>query len=415
MSRLTVRSFAGLALVAINIIAYFIMLNSRELIGDVSGFPVENFNDLHIAFLSTIITFFFFLFFYFNYLSSLSIKPITFKNSPCVEKRIGWLILALQVLFFYFNLSNGVNVSGSGNKTTDSIWGGLWVFVAPDLLFIIYYGFYRDSSLFKANLTVAIISSLFRGRGGIVLLIVFMELSRLVRRKNISLFKLSIPLAIIFLCYPLLNILKFTFRLYFGDGSLQSADYYLISVANGILDGGYLNAVYAGFEHVIGRLQVVSIVSEIYRLSNVIIDGSVAGQYFPFWKEGLHGIIWDRLSGEARNFPLGTYFTEIGRFSWDFTVGDWNTNPGLAGWLVILSPLEFIGFFIYIGTLGFLSVLFTKLTGKSDMSLDMLWFSWAFYLMPAWLSVFVLFVFSLFIFLMFKVILSLVPPLKIFR
>jgi hypothetical protein len=403
----------GIGLIVINLIAYFIMLSSSELIGDVSGFPIQNINHLHLAFLMVALTIFLFLFIYFNFLVKIAIRPLMFNNkADFLANRLGGVILTLQILFFIFNLFYGVNVSGSGNKSTNSVLSVFWVFVAPDLLFIIYYGFYRDSKLFKANLTIALISSLARGRGGIILLVLFMELSRLVRHKKISRIKLLTLGGLIILCYPLLNILKFAIRLYLGDGSIGTLDYHFISVFHNSLDGGYFNALITGVEHIVGRLQTISIVSEIYRLSDIIMEGFKNNKFFAFWEEGLHGIIFDRLMGESRNVPLGTFFTEVGNFNWNFVVGDWNTNPGMAGWL-LLNPLWSTFFLLYVGFLCFLSIFLIKLIGQTDMSHDVAWFAWAFYLIPGWLSVFFMFIFSLFIFLLIKVLLSSIPPIKI--
>lgn len=408
------RLLIGLGLVLINSVAYLIMLNSQQLIGDVSGFPIQNINHLHLAFLLVLSTIVLFLFFYFKFLKGIKIKPVKVKNAFLLDNRIGFFILTLQILFCLFNLIHGVNVSGSGNQSTNSVWSIVWVFIAPDLLFLIYYGFYRDSKLFKANLTVAILSSLIRGRGGIILLVLFMEICHLARKKPISVVKLFSIFCLVVLFYPLLNTLKFTIRLYFGDGSIEPFDYYLVTVFNTILKGGYIEAILGGLEHIVARLQLVSIVSEIYRLSDSLMDGYNNSKFFHFWEEGIHGIIFDRLMGEPRNVPLGTYFTEVGNFSWEFNVGDWNTNPGLAGWL-LLNPLMSLQFISYTGFLCFVSIFLIKLIGASDISYDMAWFAWAFYLIPGWLSVFVLFVCSLFIFLSIKVLLSLIPPITILK
>jgi hypothetical protein len=124
--------------------------------------------------------------------------------------------------------------------------------------------------------------------------------------------------------------------------------------------------------------------------------------FFPYWKEGLHGIIYDAILGYPRNMPLGTAFTSVGNFSWEFEVGDWNTNPGLAGWFLLL-PLHSMMIFGYSFVLCFLSYYLNKQLSSKALSTYSLWYAWAFFLMPGWLGVFVLFILSQFVFLVMHI------------
>ncbi len=394
----------GFGLIVINCIAFLIMIFTGELIGDVGGFSVRSIEVLTISLCVVVAVYFFYLFALFYSFERVRVFRIALEIGPKGEDLFSYLLLALQVLFLVFSLANGVNVSGSGNNTTNSVFSFFWVFVSPDLLFIIYYGVFRRHRLFKFNLATALLSGLLRGRADIFLFVIFMELSKLYIENKLSFKKVLIWSLSVISLYPFLLIGKFTFRLYFGG---DSGD--LVQDASMLLDAknSQGNIVFEGLVHVIGRLQLVSIVNEIYTFRDTLQQMFFSNQFFPFWKEGIHGIIFDALAGNPRNMPLGTAFTAVGNFGWSFEVGDWNTNPGLAGWFVLL-PLHGSLLIFYTAGLCFLSFLLHKQMPVSPISRYSLWYCWAFLLMPGWLGVFVLFVLSQVVFL------SLVSLIKIF-
>jgi len=408
----TGRNIFGLSLIIINIIAFLIMAQTGELIGDVKGNKVYDYNALLISAFLVCSSYVVILFILFPLLLKVKFPKINFKNEDKFNPRISIILIILQVSFLVFSLSNGVNIAGSGNVKTSSIFSVFWVFFPIDLFFVIYYGFCRHTKLFKTNLLIAVTSSLVRGRADIFLLILFFEVSKKIRNKELPIKKLLAVCGIILMFYPILLAIKFAFRLYLGETGDQSLDYYFLELMSNSQEEGYFHAFYLGIEQLIGRLQTVSIVTEIYRFSDALQAIYYQGGFYPFWYEGLHGIILDQVFGEPRNMPLGTAFTGVGNFNWEFNVGDWNTNPGLVGW-VVLNPLWLGGYVLYIVFLCLLSVIFAKVIGQSDLRNDMLWYSWAFYLMPAWLGIFVLFIYTLILFLVIKFIISIPPPIRI--
>ncbi len=402
------RFFVGGGLILVNVIAYLVMLQTNMLVGDVSGYPVQNYKSLNISILIVSIVYFLYLFPIFEFLRKIKVPKLKYGTSLNIARNIGLIIFCLQMLFVCFNLINGVNTAGSGNEKTTSVFSIFWVFMPIDLLFFIYYAYYRDSSLFKANAAVALVSLLLRGQAGVLLVFVFFELARGLRRKSLSKKKLVLVVSSILVLYPFLNILKFAFRLYFGGSSDLALDGYIIELFNTSQAEGYIYSLISGIEHIIYRLQVVSIVNEINELSGVLMVIYESEGFFPFWSEGIHGLTYDRLFDKPRNVPLGTVFTSVGNFSWSFEYGSWNVNPGLAGWY-ILNPLWGAGLFLYTTAICFISIVLSKLIGDSELRDDMVWYSWAFYLMPGWLGVLVLFIYALLLFVILKYILSWFP------
>jgi hypothetical protein len=406
------RTLFGIGFIVINLLAYGIMLQTGELLGDVKGVLVQDYGLLHVSALLVCFSYFIVLFVVFEFFIKIKVPKIRFKFESLSGNRVGVFFSVLQMLFLSISILNGVNIAGSGNATTNSIFSIFWVFFPVDLLLVIYYSFYRDSSFFKVNIIIAIISSLLRGRADVFLMILFFEISRKIRNKSLSFIKIFFVGLGTLCLYPVLIVLKFAFRLYLGEGGDQSLDVLIIGLMEQNQKSGFFYSLYFGFEHILGRLQTVSIVAEIARFSSTLRELFSQGGFYPFWLEGLHGIILDQVLGHSINVPLGTAFTGVGDFNWQFDVGDWNTNPGLVGW-VVLNPLWTAGYIFYIAFLCFFSVVFTKIIGDCDMRNDMLWYSWAFYLMPAWLGVFFLFTYTLLLFFLIKCVMSFIPPIKL--
>ena len=163
--------------------------------------------------------------------------------------------------------------------------------------------------------------------------------------------------------------------------------------------------------HLIGRFQVTSMVVEVIRMSDLIQVEFTNGKFTPFWLEGLHGIIFNRLFTAEKYIPIGVAFTQYGDFGAQFDVGDWNTNIGYVGWFFI-APYLIPLYIFYTFLLGFFSFYLVKKIGISESSKDMLWLAWLVYLMPPWFAAFTGFIYTLFLFLVIKLILSRLPPFR---
>lgn len=404
------RLFWGGLFIIVNFIALIIMINSGELIGDVYGIPVTNYENLIKTSTIVILTYILVIFLLPLFLSRLKLPKIKFKED-LVASRISILMLCLQIGFIIFNFSNGVNVAGSGNQRTDSVFSLFWIFFPVDLLFIIYYASYRDQKLFGVNLLVAVISSLSRGRSDIFLLIVFFESALLFKSGKLTFLKVYLLFSIGIVFYPLIVALKFAFRIYFGSSD-SSGNFILVSeLGKSIEENGIYGFIFTGLEHFISRIQVVSIASEIERFSSILSNSLSRGDFYPFWMEGFPGLIVDRLIGQDKHYPLGVFFTKVGDFSWSFNVGDWNTNPSLASWFFI-EPL-WSGFLIlYVMFFCFLTFFLSSLINRGVLRNEMIFYSWLIFLLPGWLGVFFSFCYSLFVFLMMKALMNSIPKFR---
>ena len=387
------------------------MLDRGELIGDLDGILIHSNEALLWATVLVVASYLIILGPVFNFISRIKIKSINFgTNEPEIGRKFGIVLIILQLLFLVFNLLTGVNVAGSNNTNTDSFFAMLWVLFPVDALFLIYYGTYRESKYFYLNLVVWLFSNTLRGWGSVVLTVIFLEWCRTFYNKKVMKFRVVISGLFLLLCYPLLSILKFSMRASVETGLS------LVALADGfsanLKSSDYLSLIVDGLNHLIGRIQSVSYTVDVMRLSHLLQTKFASGEFSPFWKEGLHGIMYDRLFfGERQNF-IGVAFTEYENFSFIYDVGDWNVSLGYPSWFFIapfLTPV-YIAYTIF---LAFISFYLVKKIGMSLLSKDMLWYIWLLYLMAPWFMNFTAFIYALCVFLVMKIVLARLPSFRL--
>jgi hypothetical protein len=396
--------------VIVNIIAALIMLDSGELIGDLEGIKVYSQSALWWATVLVVASYLIILGPVFNFISRLKIRSLNFgADESDLGKKIGILLAVLQILFIVFNLSAGVNIAGANNATTDSPFAMFWVLFPVDALFLIYYGTYRENKYFYPNLAIWILSNTLRGWAGIFLLVIFFEWCRAVYNKKVKMSRIVIVGLLVLAFYPLLSNLKWVIRAAAATG--LSLEALVEGFASNLESADYLALMGNELVHLIGRLQTTSMMVDVMRLSDFLQAKFAAGEFAPFWKEGLHGIIFDRLFvGEKQSF-IGVLFTKYEDFGYDYNVGDWNVSLGYPSWFFI-TPLLTPVYLLYTFFLGFISFYLVKKIGMSMLSKDMLWYSWLVYLMAPWFLTFTGFIYALFVFLVMKIMLARMPFIR---
>jgi hypothetical protein len=302
-----------------------------------------------------------------------------------------------------FNLLNGVNIAGANTARSEGAFSAFWVLVPVDALFFVYYGVYREERWFYPNVLVWVLSNLLRGWNGMFLIIIMLEWCRAGRAGRLNLRLISIVLLGVLLAYPVVSNLKWFFRTYDSVGLNLSSVF--ASMSENLSGEDYLNLIGEGFAHIVGRVQVTSLVVEVMRLSEVLQTELAKGNFAGFWAEGLHGIVFYRLVFGAPLVPAGVAFTQYATFGWDFVVGDWNTNIGYVSWFFI-APFLVPLYLVYTIFLGWLSWHLIKKIGDTPLSRDMVWVAWLIYLMPPWFGAFVNFIHAMLLFLLFQFVAS---------
>lgn len=394
-----------------NVFGTIWMLCNGELIGDVQGIVLQHVQWLVIACVVVVLSYWVLLGPVFDFFSKMPIKTLSLRATPkLVNDRIGVFLMIAQLAFFAFNLIYGVNVAGSGTAKADTSLGMVWVLLPVDSLFLIYYGAERDNKYWWANLLIYVASNVARGWLGIFLFIIFLEMCRASRRGAIQ-WKALIPIGFItILLYPIILNLKWVFR------AAASTDF---SIADGIVnfsqtmfESNYIEVISGGVMQIIARLQITSLVEEVIRYSDNLQRAFELGLFKPFWLEGLHGIVYDRVMYGENRAPIGVAFTTIGDFGGDFSIGDWNTNTGWVGWLFV-TPVCIPFFLAYTALLCYLSFFLAKKISAGSLLKDLLWFSWLIYLLPGWFGSFVGFIYSLTVYLILKFVFSSIPRITL--
>jgi len=398
--------------IVVNIFAAGMMLDTGELIGDVAGVPLTTSIGMLIWItILVVVSYIIILGPFFDFISRIEIPKINFSvDDSKLGERIGAFLIILQLGFMLFNWVEGVNVAGSNNTRSNSIISLLWVLIPVDALFIIYYGMYRENKYFKINLVIWIFSNIMRGWSGVFLVVVFFEWCRAMQNKKINFLKIIGFAAIILAIYPLILNMKWLFR---SIGAGLEPSIVIEGFIGALADPGYFFMITNGIEHIIARLQVTSVAVEVMQLSSLLQSEFLNGNIAPFWKEGLLGIVYDKAFLNEKILSIGVAFTQYADFSWDFEVGDWNTNVGYVSWFIIapyLAPVYILYTLFLCGSSFFL----VKLIGDSTLSRNMLWYIWLAYLMPPWPGVFIQFLYALCVFLVIKLIVSRLPSIRIF-
>lgn len=390
--------------VAVNIIGAVIMHSSGMLIGDTLGNPLYSVGALWVAAIAVVCSYILILGPLFSFFSNIQVAPLRVAVPDAeMGARIGRVLLVLQIIFACFNLATGVNIAGSNTVKTDSVFAMFWVLVPVDILFFIYYGKYRDNKYFWVNALVWVVSNMLRGWAGMYLFILFFEWCRAVKRGRVRVKHVVITAILVVVLYPVFTNLKWLFR-------LSATGVPLGDLATTLFDNASQLDFFAllgeGVGHIVGRLQVTSLVVEVIHLRDFLQAKFAAGEFMGFWSEGLHGIIYDRLFSAQKSVSIGVAFTQYGPFDASSgAAGDWNTNIGYVGWFFIapfLAPL----YLAYTFFLAWLSFYLLKKLGDSDSARDMLWLAWLVYLLPPWFAVFTTFIYALFVFLLLKIALS---------
>jgi hypothetical protein len=329
---------------------------------------------------------------------------VTNEDDSKLAKLYGFLVFILQISFLVYFYFSGTR--GAGSTYSDhSIFSIIFALIEPDLCFMIYFMGFNDRYYRKFNLIIFIISNIIRGWTGFFMMIFYTVMYKIFIKGGFKFtFILIFVLAIIIIVilFPYIYI----FKLYLRDLLSNSYDLSNIvtafySTINGI-NQLHLDDIYLDYFLIplIGRFQLIS---SSFGILNYIDDLNIAidqGFVFPFWLEGLHGVILDRLTSP---YASDTLPQELGRLisnNQPELVG-WTPNPSLLG-LLFVSKFNILFFIIYIYLNILLSIKISNKISSSIFFQNMLWFSTLVFLIPGWLMVYNKFLFCLFFMLLIK-------------
>jgi len=393
----------------INTIYFFIILSTQKLRGESNVIPIVKNTPVVLIFSLLIGSYFYICVYLFKFLDKYfkpGVKNLT--KDLKTGALIGWLILILQILFFGYFMTTGNFLAGS-IQTDSNRFSYIWVLISTDSLFYIYYGFYRESKVFKLNLVVWIISSFARGWSGVLLTMLFMESCRLLRENKLKFLNMIYSLLILFIIYPLVLIFKLLIRQNLSENlwySFFNSNFLGFSEVNSF--DGVLELIGISLAQLFDRLHLLSSAISAYLLSDNLSDNFYSGSLIPFWLEGIHGSAIYRLLNISTNTNLGV---ALAKYMDPAAVDvNWNTNPTILGWIFVV-PEYSLFYIIYIILLCTFSLFFMKRISNTEEAKDMIWYAWLVFLIPGWIGAFVLFVYSLAVFYILFLICNYVNPI----
>jgi hypothetical protein len=273
--------------------------------------------------------------------------------------------------------------------------------IPVDMLFFVYYGFFRDSKEFKYNFIVWLCSSLARGWSGVILTAIFFESCRLLRARKLKPrhFMIAIPSVTIF--YPIVYFGKLFIRFNSYNAGAGWAGF--MATLEGINLG---DAVTLAVTQIFNRIQIISSSIGMYEFSADIHNYFKHGLVYPFWQEGIHGLALDRIMGVSQRLDMGKVFAQtLDMHSLNI---NWNANPTLIGWFFVL-PWQIPAILGYTLVLCILTFFLTKTMVSNLEAEDMVWYGWLVLLIPGWYGAFILLLYSIILFFLSFCLLNLIP------
>lgn len=384
----------------INIIAYFIIINTGQYLGDVKNHSLGESHYLIYALFTVLTSYFLILFLIFEFIKKIKVKTLNLDTNIQFIDFFGYIILFLLSFYFYFLVSNGIRAGFTG--TISSPIKYIWILIPIEYIFFIYYVLCKEWNKIKfINLILVIISSLYKGFGGILFFLLFIEVQNYLIKRGLKK-RFVIFIFLFILIFPLLHVIKASSRI-----SNQDIDF-LILISTVFFDLNLDNLLgYISFTitYLVERIQIISITAEVIKTINEIRDGVDTGIITPFWLEGLHGTIINKLLN-IESFNIGTFIPTTSSFNSTREIGSWNTNPGVLIWFWIY-PLYGLFLFAYILVLIFCLIFLSKKISYNNGLLNLAWVGTLSFLLPPWISSFISFILAFFftyiIFIFFKI------------
>lgn len=251
------------------------------------------------------------------------------KSEVIYGSKVGYFLTFWQLTFFILAIFFGVGVVSS-ESDINSIVLTVMNFISADILYYLISPSLKSKKLFIVNTFLYLISSIYRGWLGGVVLVFFVILSRLGFLKiNIKYFSMTLVIfLLLFFISPFLIDLKFMIR-----GENTEIDF-----------TNYGLKLKTAMDYLIGRFQhvgQVSVLLENAKNYNYLYE---IGGIRPYWLEGsIQNFIY-KFSGYNDSLTYAQ-IVAINDFGASFS-NIWNVNTGLSGWFILLKEKTII-FLLY--------------------------------------------------------------------
>jgi hypothetical protein len=369
-------------------------LATGELMGDGATFMVRDI-PLFITCFALLGLSIFFLYGFYHGISRVSLPISTMRLN---EKALSYLFLSYIVFFIGFVYATGLFIAGSAERGGNAV-SALFVLFNVDLFFFLYYACCRQSPRYFPVTCVWLVSVIQRGWFGYVFILIALESFKLIRAGRIKP-SWVIAGAILVVAYPFVEAFKVLIRL--------NPDINIVKILSMVPDMQASSAIDLGetlqfvFEKVVGRVQVLAhsyLIMDNHRYFEIAMEH---GENVPFWKEGIAGVMLDRMFGVNR---LSESSALLAVFIVPGNQSAWNVNPSVVGWLSIYSG-SLPQAIVYILLLAAASYALMKKLSDTIHSRDVLWFYWLVFLIPGWISQFSSLIIAMILFIFLNMMLN---------
>lgn len=294
------------------------------------------------------------------------------KKVNLIENKSALFLFFFQFLFLLYNSYYGTNVAGASIQASNPIFNTFFVLLPADLFYILFSPYLKSNKWFILNTLLYIVSNTLRGWMGAILLAFFVYLCRKEKIEITikSFFSYCLLIIVIIFLIPYLFLLKWAMR------STDS----LFSVLEMVDKDSYLDLLSEGLYYVFNRFQHNYHIALIWENSEKLVTAYQAGRILPYWGEGVIQTIFIKILNLGEMKTLGQAMVS----QLFYSQGTWNSNPGLAGWLIVVQEY-FIFYILYISIILFLGFYVAKRFYDTKMFLILSVFS-IFYLFHGWIG-----------------------------
>ncbi len=372
--------------VTANVVAAAMFWSLRELDPDYASIPVPSGGVILAATFGVVLSYFLMMGPIFGILETRRLpEPQPSVKPSRTHEGVGWVILVVQVVFLLFVLTDTSYIAGAASSSSSPLkW--VAVLMVPDTLFLVYYGFYRESPLFYPNLSLFIASNVVRGWSSFWLVIIFMETARLVRQNRFRWRIAIIGMGVVVALTPFLQLAKWLVRVAaIGNTGIDVG--LIAAFRDTLLSTDLGEAVQATALWGVSRFQHLSSVLGAIQDRVPILAALHGGSAQYFFEEGLPQFTVDRVLG-IRGIPdLHSFVPQL---MGQAPAGDFVNvfQLGLTGWLWLL-PLWAPIYLIYVLALGYAGIWLVKKMGGPELAMDAVWLAWILYLMNGWFGAYI--------------------------
>ena len=246
------------------------------------------------------------------------------------ESKAGFFLFFWQFIFLVFAM-----IWGLGVVDTDSSAPHFLVrvsnFISADILYYLIAPSLISRKLFFLNTVLYLVSSIFRGWLGGIVLAFFVYLCRVgyVKISLKSFISFAILFFVLLLISPFLIDMKFLIR----TGEEIKFDF-----------TNYGMKLEAAINYLLGRFQHIGHTGVLINQSALYHQLYNEGKILPFWLEGIPQYFLYKLLG---NNEVLTFAQTMAVYSFGASASNpWNTNTGISGWFIILHEKSIL-FVVY--------------------------------------------------------------------